>query len=197
MEFYNSDLFLYVVLPILIFVARIFDVTFGTLRIVFIARGKKNIAPILGFFEVFVWIVAIGKIMENSNNFMCYFAYASGFAMGNYIGMLIEEKLAIGIEVVRIITSKDATALKEALINSGYGITSIDAKGAKGKVDVIFTTIQRADINNVVSLITKYQPNAFYSVEDIKFVKQGVFPINHHFVSKKHLSSIFRWRVGK
>ncbi|GAE87820.1 hypothetical protein JCM21531_1220 [Acetivibrio straminisolvens JCM 21531] len=80
----------------LIFFSRIIDVTIGTIRIIFVSRGKKYLAPVLGFFEVLVWIVAISQVMQNLNNFACYFAYAAGFATGTFVGIIIEEKLAIG-----------------------------------------------------------------------------------------------------
>lgn len=195
-EFYDSNLFTYVLLPLLIFVARIFDVSIGTLRIVFISRGKKFLAPILGFFEVLIWIIAVGKVMQDATNIYCYIGYASGFAMGNYIGMLIEEKLAIGIVVVRIITAIDAENLRIALTDAGFGITALDAKGAKGKVDVIFTTVQRQDLPNVVAIIKQTQPKAFYSVEDVKFVSEGIFPA-HKSTKKIGLSSLFHRNKSK
>ena len=100
------DLYTYLLLPLLIFCARIIDVSIGTLRIIFVSKGKRNIAPLLGFFEVLVWILAISEIMQNLNNWVCYVAYAAGFAAGNYVGMIIEEKLAIGILIIRIIIIK-------------------------------------------------------------------------------------------
>ncbi len=96
-DFFGSDWFNYLVLPAAIFLARICDVTIGTLRIIFVSKGNKLIAPVLGFFEVLIWIIAITRIIENLNNPFCYVAYAAGFATGNYIGLRVEEKLAVGI----------------------------------------------------------------------------------------------------
>lgn len=197
MTFYDSDLFNFVLLPAMIFVARIFDVSIGTLRIIFVSKGKKVLAPILGFFEVLIWIIAISKIMENATHFIYYIFYAGGFAAGNYIGMLIEEKLAYGVVVVRIITQKDADELRLKLIEKGYGITILDALGANGKVNVIFTTINRHDLKYVIEIIKEYNPKAFYSVEDVKFVNQGVFPALHKAGRKKAYGSIRSTRKGK
>ncbi|HER42916.1 MAG TPA: hypothetical protein ENO08_00460, partial [Candidatus Eisenbacteria bacterium] len=86
MTFIDSELFKWVVLPLLIILARVIDVTIGTIRIVFVSRGHKVIAPILGFFEVLIWLLAIGQIMRNLSNFMCYIAYGTGFALGTYMG---------------------------------------------------------------------------------------------------------------
>jgi len=196
MDFYDSDLFNYLVLPFLIFLARIVDVSIGTLRIVFISRGKKILAPVLGFFEVLVWIIVVSKVMQNAVGMPAYIGYAAGFAMGNYLGMLIEEKLAIGVVVIRIITAQDAMDLRKALADAGFGITAIDAEGAKGKVDVIFTTVKRQDLSLVVDIIRKIQPKAFYSVEDVKFVSEGIFPA-HKSYRKRGIGAVFNWRLGK
>lgn len=172
----NSDLFVWVMLPALIFLARIADVTFGTIRIIFVSRGNKLFASLLGFFEVLIWLVAIGQIMQNLNNFACYIAYASGFAMGNYIGITIEGKLAMGVLVVRIITRKDGTELFERFKQEGFGATISDARGATGPVNIIYTVIKRSALPAVIGMIQHFNPKAFYSIEDVRTVNQGVFP---------------------
>ena len=95
--FYDSSLFTYAILPVLIFLSRLIDVTIGTLRIIMVSKGQKSWAPILGFFEVLIWLIAISKIFQNLDNWLCYVTYAAGFATGNYIGLFLEEKLAVGI----------------------------------------------------------------------------------------------------
>lgn len=102
----NSGTFSLIILPILIFLARIVDVTFGTIRIIFVSRGLKWLAPIFGFFEIMIWLFAIGQVFSNMTNITYYVAYAGGFACGNFVGIWIEEKMAIGTMVVRIITKK-------------------------------------------------------------------------------------------
>ncbi len=164
-------------LPLLIFMARICDVTIGTVRIIFVTRGRKLLAPLIGFFEILIWLLAIGKVMQNLNNIFCYIAYAGGFAAGNFIGIYIEEKMAMGTLVVHIVTGKDASELIENLRNSGYGITSMPAEGRAGRVHVIYTVIKRGDLKDVVATIKKFNPKAFYSVEDVRFVKEGIFPL--------------------
>lgn len=168
------DLVNYVFVPLLIFVARICDVTLGTFRIVMVSRGKKYIAPLLGFFEIIIWLVAIGKIMENLDNWVNMIAYAAGFATGNFIGLLIEEKIALGVVKIQIITAKAATELIVKLKTAGYGITHQEANGANGKVSIIYSIINRTDVPKVIDLICAYNPNAFYSIEDVKFVNRGV-----------------------
>ena len=195
-NFFGTDLFVYFLLPLLIFLARICDVTIGTIRIVMISKGKKLVAPVLGFFEILIWVIAIGKIMQNLNNPFCYVAYAGGFAIGNYVGMKVEEKLAIGLIVLRIITQEDASGLIKALRDMGFGITEIDAIGKDKKVHVIFSIMKRHDIPVIVEKINNFNPKAFYTIEDIRAINKGVFPA--HNVGISHgISRVWRWRKGK
>jgi uncharacterized protein YebE (UPF0316 family) len=187
-SFTDSSVFTYLVLPFLIFLARIIDVTIGTIRIVMVAKGQKMWAPILGFFEILVWLLAISRIFENLDNWLCYLGYASGFATGNYIGLKLEEKLAMGIVKIQIITRKPADHLIENLKSAGYGITYQDAQGGNEKVSIIYTIIKRTELPHVEERIKTFNPNAFYSIEDVKFVSHGVFPV-------KETSR--RWRLGK
>jgi len=175
--FYDSSLFTYVVLPLLIFMARVTDVTIGTIRIVMISKGAKKWAPFLGFFEIFIWLLAMTKIFQNLDNWLCYFAYAGGFATGNYIGLLIEEKLAVGIVKIQIITRKNADKLIENLKEAGYGITHHAAQGSNDFVSIIYSIIKRQEIGKVEKIIKATNPQAFYSVEDVKTVSHLIYPI--------------------
>ena len=176
--FGDTELFSFVVLPLLIFISRIFDVSLGTMRIIFVSRGHKFIAPILGFFEVLIWLIAISQIMQNLSSILYYLAYAGGFAMGTFVGIMIENKLAIGILVLRIILATDELKLKEQLCLSGYGVTIVDAKGANGDVKIVYTIVRRKDLNDVLAIVNQCHSNAFYSIEDAKTANQGVFPSN-------------------
>jgi len=175
-EFLNSEIFQLVIIPILISFARIIDVTLGTIRTILVTKGNRFLAPILGFFEVLIWLIAIGQVMQNLTNFVNYFAYAFGFAMGNYIGVLIESKLAMGMVALRIVTKVEAFKLIEFLKGENLGVTVFDGQGATGHVHMIFTVLKRSSMPRIINYIREYNPNAFYSVEDIKFVSGGVFP---------------------
>ncbi|PKK86659.1 MAG: hypothetical protein CVT48_00070 [Thermoplasmata archaeon HGW-Thermoplasmata-1] len=175
-SFIDSGIWSWVVIPVLIFLARIVDVSIGTIRVIFISKGIKYIAPVLGFFEVIIWLLAIGQIVQNLTNWVSYLAYGAGFATGTYVGMLIENRLSLGLLIVRIITKQNPEALIEKLKEKKYGITMIDAKGVKGDVKIIFTVIQRANLKDIVGDITTCSPDAFYSVEDVRFAKEGMFP---------------------
>ena len=186
--FYDSGLFTYFILPFLIFLSRIMDVTIGTIRIVMVSKGQKTMAPLLGFFEVFIWLVAISRIFENLDNWICYFAYAGGFATGNYIGLLIEEKLAVGIVKIQIITRKKAAKLIENMKEAGYGVTHHEAQGSNESVSIIYSIIKRTEIQKVENIVKTTNPKAFYSIEDVKSVSHGVF---HPKTATR------RWRKGK
>ena len=168
--FLDSNWFVYGLLPLLIFFSRIVDVTLDTLRIVFISRGNKIITPILGFFEILIWLIAITRIMQNLDNVATYIAYAAGFAVGNYVGLRVEEKLAMGMQIIRIVTSRNASELIKSLREKGFGLTAIDAEGKNGPVHVIFLIAKRQVAKTVLSIVNKHNPKAFYSIEDVRSV---------------------------
>lgn len=181
----SFNYFDYLILPFMIFLARICDVTIGTLRIVMISKGQKRLAPILGFFEVLIWLIAIGRIMQNLDNWVCYIFYAAGFATGNYIGMLLEERLAVGISQIQIITGKDASFLIQALKNAGYGTTYHPAEGgATGKVvNIVYSIVKRSDLDKVTDIVKAHDPEAFYSFTDVRFVNKDIFsPLANKFL---------------
>ena len=125
------DWYIWIGLPLLVFLARVVDVTLGTLRIIFTSRGKKVLAPLLGFVEVFIWISVIAQVTKGADNIVAYLAYAAGFATGNYVGMFIENKLAIGMLVVRAIIPNHVHELIKTLNEKGYGVTRVDAHGSQ------------------------------------------------------------------
>lgn len=196
-SFFESDTFSYGILPLLIFLARVCDVSLGTLRIIFISKGKKNIAPFLGFFEVLIWIIAVSRIMQNLDNYFNYIAYSAGFATGNYIGMLIEERLAMGIQMIRVFTNEKGQDLVQSLNCRGFGATSVQAQGAKEKVHLIYTIVQRNEMEDVLNIIEGFNPKAFYTIEDVKAVNEGIF----HPRKRKNVNSFVHvlreWRKGK
>ena len=151
------------------------------MRLIFVSRGFKYLAPVVGFFEVLIWILVIGQIMQNLNNPVYYLAYAFGFAAGNLAGIFVEERLAVGRVILRIITQRDATELVRYLRSLGYGVTTVDAEGAYGPVKLIFTIIDRRKIESVVNSVQTYNPRAFYSIEDVRSVKEGIFPPSRRF----------------
>ncbi len=171
----DPTIYSWVVLPILVFFARIIDVSLGTLRIIFVSRGKRNLAPILGFFEVLVWIVVVAQIVSNLHAWVAYVAYAAGFATGTYIGLTLENRLALGMMAVRTI-SPNAHKFVQPLRDAGYGVTELTGEGTTGQVNVVYTVIRRKDLDSVVHIIRSVTPKAFVSVEEIQSAKEGIFP---------------------
>jgi uncharacterized protein YebE (UPF0316 family) len=173
-DFMDTWVFDYLILPVLIFMARIIDVSMDTVRLIFIARGFKKFAPIIGFFQVLVWIITITRIMANLDNWTCYIAYAAGFAAGNFTGMILEERIALGVEMIRVIIQRRADNLIESLKNNGFPVTIVNASGSYGEVAVLYIIVSRKHINQVLELIRQYNPRAFYTVEDIRFVSKNL-----------------------
>ena len=141
--------------------------------------------------------MAIGQIMKNLSNPACYIAYAGGFAMGNYVGICIAEKLSLGMVLIRVITKIDALPLVEYLKSQDYGVTSVDGHGISGEVKVVFTIVPRREVPSVVDLIKKFNPQAFYSIEEVGFVERGVFPIKKSWLDLQFLRFFRPSRKGK
>lgn len=159
---------------ILIFSARVCDVSLGTMRIILVARGYRNTAPVLGFFEVLIWLYAISRALGSVNGIGSALIYATGFAAGNYAGMLLEEKIALGYQAVRIITSRIVTALPLVLRDEGFGVTIIEGTGDKGGVYILFSVVPKRQVKRVLEIVRMFEPDSFITVEDVK--KQNIGP---------------------
>jgi uncharacterized protein YebE (UPF0316 family) len=191
-DFLNSEIFTWFVLPLLIFVARIMDVSIGTMRLIFVSKGLKYLAPVLGFFEVTIWLLAIGQIMQHLDNVICYLAYGCGFAMGNYLGIILEERMSIGTVLIRVISQKDTPQLSASLRESGFGVTEVDAEGMKGRVKMIFSIINRKDIRDFIEKVNRFNPKSFYTIEEVSTVKEGFLKIHRTFSPFSALSLLRR-----
>ncbi len=167
----DPEIFRWVILPLLIFFARITDVSINTVRVIFMLGGRKLISTVLGFFESFVWLMAISQILQHLDNFVSYFAYAGGFATGIFVGMLIEDKLAIGNVIVRIITQKYASELIHNLRIEDFRLTVVSAEGNKGPVSILFLILKRQELDRLTNIVEKTNPQAILTVEGIKSVK--------------------------
>ena len=192
----EQEIYQYILLPLIVFFARICDVSLGTLRIVFVSKGRKNIAPILGFFEVFIWIVVISQILKSVDNIICYVMYAGGYAAGNFIGMHIEERIAIGTQLIKVFSVKDIHPLQKRLSASGFGTTLIEGDGSTGKVNIMYVVISRKTFEKVEKIITEFDPSIFYVIEDVRSANSGIFPDNKRF-NKPFQRFLRRSRPGK
>lgn len=162
-------------LPLIIFFGRICDVSLGTLRIIFVSKGERYKAPLVGFFEVFIWIVIISQILSRANDLASYLSYAAGYAAGNYIGILIEQRVAFGVILFRVFTKKDGKELIKLLNTNGFGSTYMQGEGSVAKVDIIETVVNRKSSKKVEELLASFDPDAFYLVEDIRSKQRGIF----------------------
>jgi uncharacterized protein YebE (UPF0316 family) len=167
MEFTWFD---FVVLPVLIMMARVVDVSLDTIRVIMVAKGYRNLAPFIGFFQSLIWLITITRIMANLDNWFTYLGYALGFGVGTYVGMILEGKLALGYELIRVITKKGAEDLINGLREKGYGVTTVPGEGRDGEVGVLYIIIKRKVLRDVIGLIQKFNPKAFYTIEDMRFV---------------------------
>lgn len=186
----NFDYFNWIILPLLIFVSRLADVSLATLRHIFVSKGYKTLVPVLGFFEVLIWLIAIRQIFSNVDNIACYIAWAGGFSAGTYLGMYIEEKLALGMQIIRIITHERTDELIEAFKKYQQGVTIVDGQGAIGPVKVIFTVVRRTTKDEIIRLIHEHSPDAFYSVEDVKSSSHGFFKNGNNSSAIKRILSL-------
>lgn len=180
----------------LIFLARVCDVTLGTLRIVFISRGQKYIAPAFAFFEMMIWLFAVRQIMQNLDNVFYFVAYAFGFSTGVFVGLNVEEKLAMGLRLVRTITRKDASALVAALREHHFGVTNIAAEGNSGPVNILYSVIKRSHAEAYIALVKEFNPNAFYTVADVRLVNESAFPEVKSTLGR-HLHGLRSWAKFK
>ena len=185
MEFTWFD---FVVLPILILMARVVDVSLDTIRVIMVAKGYRNLAPFVGFFQSLIWLITITRIMSNLDNWFTYIGYAGGFSLGTYIGMILEGKLALGYELVRVITKKGAVDLINGLREKGFPVTAVPGMGREGEVGVLYIIIRRRVLRDVIGIIQQYNPNAFYTIEDMRYVS------NHALLSPSRKGPRFRFR---
>jgi uncharacterized protein YebE (UPF0316 family) len=163
----------YFIIPLLICCARVTDVSLGTIRIIMISRGNRLAAGFLGFFEVIIWLVAITQVLHNLSNAVCYVAYGLGFALGNYFGITLENKLAIGTQAIQIVTHDDLRALSMLLREEGFGVTTIPAKGQKETLDFLYVVAPRKRVKQVLDIVRNFDPNAFISVTDVRNTYAG------------------------
>lgn len=159
--------------PLAIFALRIIDVSLSTLRIVLAVRGRKYIVPLIGFFEVSIWVVAVGNAIRFLDSPLHLLGYAGGFATGSYVGLLIEERLAIGYATIRVVSRHAGVEMADSLRSLGFGVTEFGGQGRDGRVEVAYTVCQRRDIARVVAEVERWDPQAFITVEEPRDIRWG------------------------
>jgi Uncharacterized protein conserved in bacteria len=158
---------------LMIFGLRICDMSMDTLRVLFVVRGKKIPVWILGFLQSLIFVIAISSVLTGERNYLNILGYAAGFATGNIVGMIIEDKLAIGHVLVTIISSTRGTFIAERLRASGYAVTEIAGRGMNGTVFELHASVLRKDVDNVETVVLEADPQAFVTAEDVRPVRRG------------------------
>lgn len=162
----------YLLVP-LIFFARVADVSLGAFRTIVVFRGHKFLASFIGFFEIIIWLIAAAQVLTNLDQWYLALAYASGFAVGNYVGISIENRFAIGNELIRCI-SFNRDVLSEKLREEGFKVVSFDGDmGEAYPVELLLIIEKRRKVPSLIRLIKDLDPSAVYSVSDVKSVYEG------------------------
>ena len=156
-----------------IFAMRISDVSLYTLRLLMTVRGRKALAWVFGFFQGVIYVSVIGIVLTNVNNWANILGYASGFATGLVVGMLIEQRLALGHAHIRIFSSGQGIALTERLRAAGFAVTEVPARGKDGAVTLLECKVLRRHSHQVEKLAQETDPEAFITVEDVRPVQRG------------------------
>lgn len=176
-------------LPFIIFFGRLCDVPLSTLRIMFVARGDRKLAPLVGFGEIFLWIIIISQVISRADGIISYLCYAAGFAAGTYIGIIMEEKLAIGFYKYQIFMKRSGVKLLQIFNKHNFGATLFHGEGFESPSTMVETIIHRKQKNVLEDIIHKYDPEAFVIVEPIKEKAFGIFSVRKRFVPDKHDAS--------
>jgi uncharacterized protein YebE (UPF0316 family) len=185
--FLETPFFSLLVLPLLIFTSRVIDVTLGTLRIAFISQGRRGLAPLVGFFEVFIWLIAMGQVFNNLTNIFYYVAYAGGFAMGNYIGLFLEDKISLRLINMQLIVRENVISLINILKENNYELTTMTAEDTKGFVKIVNVVLMRRNLPKILTLVRSNNPNAYISIEDVKSFSIGNIPHLRRWYKRKKI----------
>lgn len=159
--------------PLLIFALRIVDVSLATVRMLLSMRGQKRLVPVIGFFEVLLWITAVGTAVRFLDSPAHLLGYAGGFAAGTAVGLWIEEKMALGLAAVRVMSRFGGVEIAEALRESGFGVTEFGAQGRDGRMEVVYAVVRRRDLPRALAHVSTWDPDAFVTVEEPRAIHRG------------------------
>lgn len=168
-----EDLFASAWGPLIIFFLRIVDVSLATVRMLLAVRGVKLLAPLIGFFEVLVWIFAVGNAIKYLDSPLHLVGYGLGFSTGTLVGMMMEEKMAFGMATVRVVSKHGGVELAEALRERGFGVTEYSGLGREGHVEVVDAVMRRRDLPLVFKEVNLWDPDAFVTVGEPRMIQRG------------------------
>lgn len=159
--------------PLFIFGLRIVDVSLATIRTLLAMRNARMAVPILGFFESLIWVLAVGTAIQHLDSPLHLLGYAGGFASGTVVGLWIEDKLALGLATIQVISRDGGVEVAEALREMGFGVTEFAGQGREGRVEVVQTVIRRRQIRDALAVVDAWDPDAFVSVEEPRTIRRG------------------------
>jgi len=162
---------------VLIFFLRIADTSLDTLRMLFVFRGRRGLAWLLGFFESAIFVLAVSSVITNLGNPLNVIGFAAGFATGNVVGIIIEERLAIGYIQLRVISSRRGSALADRLRTEGYAVTEIPARGKDGVVTLLSCSVRRKQVDAVRQMVSNVDAEAFITAEEIRPLRRGFWRV--------------------
>jgi uncharacterized protein YebE (UPF0316 family) len=152
-----------------IFLARIADVSMGTVRILVGFRGYRLLAAAIGFCEAAIWVVAASKVIQHLDAWYLVVAYAGGFAAGNYLGLTLERRLAVGRELARIISYRPDAALSQELTRRGWPVVELHGTRRNHEpVEVMYVVAARRRMPELLALVRQFDPEALYTITDVK-----------------------------
>ncbi|HOW73854.1 MAG TPA: DUF5698 domain-containing protein [Phycisphaerae bacterium] len=152
---------------LLIVLGRIADVTLGTIRTIMVVRGYRSWASVLGFFEIIIWIFVVAGVIQGlSENLFYGVSYALGFAAGNYVGVTLDNKLALGKQVVQVF-SRQGKPLAAALRGQGVPLTTFEGAGRDGSTTMLMVVTERMAVAKLLQEVRKLDPDCYYTVEDV------------------------------
>jgi uncharacterized protein YebE (UPF0316 family) len=163
--------------PVVVFLLRATDVSMATIRMLMIMRGHRYLAPLIGFIEILLWVTAIGIVVQHLQSLPHVVGYAAGFATGNFLGLLIEERLALGAATVRTVVRHGGAQLAVELREAGFGVTETLGRGRDGTVEVLYSVLPRRRVERCLAVIDERAPESFVVVDEPRTVRRGwLFP---------------------
>lgn len=165
-----------VLTSILIIVARIADVSLGTMRTVAVINGRRLVALTIGFFEVLIWVTVVRAVIHNLGNPVYAISYAGGFALGTFVGVTLEDRFGTGKQVVRVFTRRGEELARE-LREQGFVVTVFEGSGREGPISMLFVEATRQAMRRILDEVRRIDPECFYILDDVRFSsgKRGRF----------------------
>lgn len=162
---------------IIIFLARIADVSLGSLRIILLGKGKAKLAFLFGFLEIFVWFIVAKDALNQGNNWWIVFSYCIGYAAGTYIGSMINEHFVGGQLGVQVVTSNHNYHIIEEIRKKGFAVSTLNIEGKDKSVSkyMLFIEIDKMKFDDLKKIVHQLDPKAFLVVSETKYVQNGYF----------------------